>query len=147
MEFKEITLLTATEYEECKDIVPHLREEYWWLRTIGSDKNAVCFVRRDGLVNPIGHPCDHKFVTVRPVCAFDLDFSDLMFWSKTEDLLGSKIKFGKYTWTIFNVVNGKLRALCDEVIAKHWFDPKTNAWTKSELKTWLETEGLKLITE
>jgi hypothetical protein len=109
----------------------------------------VYFVNSDGIPyasagyfnshidNPIG---------VRPFCIFNLECIDPLFWHKPETLVGSKIEYGKYTWSVFKTKDGDIYALCDEIIAKRRFDEKTNIWEKSELKTWLEVEGLKLIT-
>ena len=145
MVLKEITLLSEEEYAKYKSIISNAGW-YWWLKTLDShyddgirvvdDDGSLSFGNRDDCVGG-----------VRPLCIFNLESSNPMFWRKPKTLVGSKIKCGKFEWTVLNAEAGELYALCDEIIAKHRFDSKTNVWEDSELKAWLESEGLSLITE
>ena len=143
MELKTITLLSMEEYEKHRNII--LKTSWWWLKTP--------YPKYDKCVRAVGRNGDLGFDTcyvsgagVRPFCIFNLESSNPLFWHKPEALVGSKIQYGKYKWTILNTENGELHALCDEFIAYSCFDKNTNIWEESELKVWLETEGLKLIT-
>ena len=144
MILEKITLLSLEEYTKNEKIIPVI-EEYWWLRTPGDNFNA-CYVYPNGNADACGFHVYLETISVRPALKLNLEFDDPLYWHRTKTLVGAKIKYGKYTWTILNTKNGELYALCDEVISKHYFDEETNIWEESELKHWLETEGLKLIT-
>ena len=143
MEFLKITLLKEEEYAKYKSIIPDATA--WWFKTPHPEyADRVRVVDNFGRVNDVS--CFMSLGGVRPLCIFNLKTSDPLFWHKSKGLVGSKIEYGKYNWTILNIENGKLLALCDNIIAYRRFDKSTNVWERSELKMWLETEGFKLIT-
>lgn len=146
---KQISLLTEEQYYKYNSIIPTPVFPkfcwFWWLRTSYSGYTYnVRAVINNGVID--NHYCYRDYGGVRPFCIFGLDVSEIQFWYKPERLIGQKIKHGKYYWTVLGTNLGELYALCDIVIAKRCFDPDTNVWERSELKQWLETEGLKLIT-
>ena len=144
MELKSITLLTEREYIKYKSVIPETNW-WWWLRSPSPGCGSyVHVIDDDGTL--FDYDCNDYCGGVRPFCIFDIESDNPLFWCKSEVLVGSKIKYGKYEWTVLNAENGELHALCDGIIAKHRFDEETNIWQDSELKVWLETEGLKLIT-
>jgi hypothetical protein len=142
MTLKEITLLSKEEYRKHKSIIPEVNR-WWWLKTPEYD-SCVCTVDFAGFFDK--SRCWLANRAVRPAGIFELDVSDSLFWHKSENLIGSKIKYGKYSWMILNAERGCLFTLCDDIVAYHCFDERTNDWDSSELKAWLWTEGLKLIT-
>ena len=144
MMLQTITLLTDEEYEKYKPHIPSMYRS-WWLQAPGSSRDTVCTVDYTGNINSDAYTAN-CIISVRPVLVFDLDMSDPRFWYRSEKLAGQKFEYGKYTWTFLDVKLGKMSVICDSVIAKRCFDPESNNWDKSELKSWLETEGLKLIT-
>jgi hypothetical protein len=143
MEIKTITLLSEEEYEKHRTIIPET--SWWWLKT--PHHSADVHVR---VVDKYGeiftYHCRYSWNGVRPVVVLELSTSDFAFWCKPETLVGSKIEYGKYKWTVLDANSGTIYALCDELITTLPFDAETNVWKESELKAWLETEGLKLVT-
>ena len=143
MTVKKIDLLTDEQYSRYKPLIPAIRNLWWWLQSpYDGFTKWINIVINNVVAN--GY-CDETG-GIRPFVVFELDVSDSKFWYKPEKLIGTKFEYGKYTWTILDAEQGELYALCDEVITKRCFDPESNDWNKSELKQWLETEGLKLIT-
>jgi hypothetical protein len=142
MTIKEITLLSKNEFEQYKDIIPVVHHR-WWLCTPGGFwKHAFC-VGNDGNINDkygIGINC--FYIGVRPFCVFEASTSDTAFWLKP----GSEFSFGEYHWTILDIKDDNVYALCNKIIGKNCFDKQSNDWETSQLKRWLETEGLKLVT-
>ena len=119
-------------------------DECWWLKSASSMQYGVEVVDKYGEV--YNHHCRYEPTGVRPVVVLELNASDLLFWSKPEILIGSKIEYGRYKWTVLDQEDGVVYALCDRLIAKRRFDAETNIWVNSELKSWLETEGIKGIS-
>ena len=144
MQLKEITLLSLEEHEKYKSITPSSSPTWWWLKTPYPGYDDAVRVIGDGGFLHI-YSC-FNYGGVRPFCIFNLESTDSLFWYKPEALVGSKIEYGKFKWTILSVDSGELHALCDEIIAEHRFDGETNKWEDSEIKMWLETEGIRLIT-
>ena len=144
MTVKGITLLSIEEHRKYKPIIP-LIEDWWWLRSPGYYQNYVAFVDIFGDVCEYGNGV-YIDNAVRPALKLNLEISDTLFWYKPEKLIGTKIEYGNYRWTVLDTSLGELYVLCDSIIARRRFDPESNNWATSELKQWLETEGLKLIT-
>ena len=146
MILKEITLLTLEEYLENTLFVSSINK-FWWLKTPRPHINgAVYAINDENTVDFVS--AFNVAIGVRPVCVFDISPSNPLFWCKPGKVMGSKIKYGKYTWTVFDISNNELRTLCDVAIVDHCFDSydsNSNKWEVSELKRWLETEGIKLI--
>lgn len=145
MTLREITLLTKEEYERYRSAIPVV-DDSWWLRSPGYTRLRIAAVDNVGNVNEHGCYIDYTYATVRPALRLDLEPSDNLFWYKPERLIGTKIKYGNHQWTVLNLEPGSIYALCDTVVSSGRFDGKSNDWDTSELKQWLETEGLKLIT-
>ena len=145
MEIKTITLLTVEEYRKCQHLIP-LIDEWWWLKTPHHNYGDCIRVIHGG--RGLGYTnCFDDDGGVRPLCIFNIDPSVPLFWQRPESLIGAKLKYGKYNWTILNWEDGVVYALCDKLIATLPYDTETNIWTKSALEVWLETEGLKIITQ
>lgn len=111
---KEITLLSAEEYEIAKKIIPSLGKQ-WWLRTPSVYDHAVAIVRNNGSVDLEGATvCDH-YIHVRPVIKFSCR-------GNMPVEIGSKIEMAGKTWT---VLPDKM-ALCDSFILEDdeisWYD-------------------------
>lgn len=145
MTLQKITLLTKEEYEKYKVIIPIINNS-WWLRSPGCTRLRVAIIDNSGKIDERGYYVDYVYAAVRPALKFDLEPSDNPFWYKPEKLIGTKIKYGNYLWTVLNLEPGSIYALCDAVVSTGRFDIRTNDWDKSELKRWLETEMLNSIT-
>ena len=134
--------------EECQrytSIIPII-EDRWWSRSPGVNQAHAAFIHSNGNFNKYGRIVNWDDIGVRPALKLNLNLADNLFWYKPEKLVGTKIKFGRYWWTILDSEFGEIYVLCNKLIAKRSFDSKSNDWGKSELKQWLEAEGLKLIT-
>ena len=144
MTIRDIELLSFEKYQKYAHLIPDASCS-WWLCTPGYHPENVFFVSPRGTA--YGHAlCYNSHIGIRPFCIFNLELADSLFWCKPKVLAGSKIKYGKYSWTVLDVQNGKLYALCDGLITKRRFDEKVNIWEESELRVWLKTKGLKSIT-
>jgi hypothetical protein len=141
---KEIKLLTKEEYQDFKDVIP-LINELWWLCSPGGSRDRACSVNHEGSVYPSGSDITYN-LGVRPLLIVDLPMEDSRCYHKAEKLVGSNIHYGDYTWTILKADAGVLYVLCDQLIATHNFNIKDNDWNTSNLKCWLETEGLKIVS-
>ena len=130
-----ITLLSLEEYTKYKDIIPLINDDWWWLKDdlFESDRAVLC-------ISDFGVLCNDCVYDngVRPVLKTNL--SNLNSLNP-----GNHIRIGSKSFTILSWDEFELVALCDELIATRQFDPDNNEWETSELKQWLETEGLKLI--
>ena len=145
MTVKETTLLSIKEYMKYRSVIPVIEDSRWWLRSSGSCRVYAAYVNFGGFINGSGLHVANDFA-IRPALKFNLDVHDSLFWYKPEKLIGTKIEYGKYKWTILNAEFGELYILCDDCVSKHCFDPESNDWNTSELKQWLKAEGLGLIT-
>ena len=145
MILQNISLLTSDEILKYAPMIT-LTKDDWWLKTPEFNTTKyVCTVDFAGFFDRA--LCWLVNRGVRPVGIFEMEVSNPLFWHKPEVLVGSKVEFGKYSWTVLDVKSGGLYALCDDIVAYHCFDEKTNVWEKSELKHWLETDGLKLCNK
>ena len=144
MILKEITIPSIEEYAEYQNIIPNA--DWWWLRSPGRLQNCAVGVCPDGTLDEDGFDVCFSEISVRPVLKFSLEPADALFWQKREILIGSKMQYGKCDWTILSVKDNELYMICSEYIGERCFDSKSNDWETSELKTWLEAEGLKCIT-
>jgi hypothetical protein len=146
MKLKEIKILNKAEYKKSRSFIPAINDP-WWLRDFGTSKQYVCCVGTNGNIDAGGLNISNDYVGVRPACVFELDAADFMFWHKPETLIGTKVEFGANEWTILDAKNGSVYAVCNSIIEHHRFDSNTNVWEESELKQWLETEGIRKISE
>lgn len=145
MFIKAITCLSNEEYQVYKPIIPVI-EDLWWSRSPGVNRAHAAFIHSNGDFNKYGRVVNWDDVGVRPALNLSLKTSDNLFWYKPEKLIGSKIEYGRYTWTVLDAEVGEIYVLCDDIIARHRFDAYSNTWDTSELKQWLETEGLRIVT-
>ena len=145
MIFKSMTLLSEEEREKYKLIIPKI-QQVWWLRTpAANDEKRVRVV--DDVFNEVfdfHHQLDN--VSIRPCCVFELVPDDPAYWKRPDLLIGSKVKHGRYTWTVLDIVFGNILAICDTAVLDGAFDLKANAWETSEIKAWFDAKGEKIIT-
>jgi hypothetical protein len=138
-----VTLLTEKEHRKYRSRIP-LIEEPWWLREPASKRRT-----RPSIVSCYGVAIESLFISnggIRPLCIFSPKSTGSSFLSTASaHFIGSKLKFGEYLWTIIDIKDGKVYALCDSVIGKCGFGKASCEWEKSDAKAWLETKGLKLI--
>ena len=143
MEITKIELLTEQQYLAYKHLISSACW-CWWLSTPVSDNDWwLHIVERDGKIYHAN--CCQSNVSIRPCCTVSVDSDNPIYWKRRNSLIGTKIKMGQYEWTILDVISGSLLMLCDSLMGEHGFDLYTNIWEKSELKRWLETEGIKLL--
>lgn len=133
----QITLLTSAEYEKHKSIIPLINSDWWWLKDVYHKyRGSVHCVNDNGALDYY-YRC-YYFSGVRPVLKMDL--------ANIKSLHpGEHIRIGSKSFTILSWEADELVALCDEFIDTRRFNADSNEWETSELKQWLETEGLKLI--
>jgi hypothetical protein len=145
MIIKNITLLEKKEYSKYKSLIP-VKDRYWWLKTSYSMTMFSVFAV-DNTGNLYNAVCYTAKLDVRPLCVFEFSSDDPIFWSKHNKLIGTSMKFGNYSWTILDIKGNEIYALCEQILAKRIFSTGSNEWETSELKAWLEAEGLNLILE
>ena len=145
MQLKNITLLSKDEYTKYQSLIPNT-DHWWWLKTQSSLSGAKDYVFVVDQVGELRHCSGFYYGGVRPLCVFAFESTDPAFWYKPKKLVGSKIQYGQYNLTILSAGKGEIHALCDEAIARHYFDKNTSVWETSELKRWLATEGFVKIT-
>ena len=133
----EITLLSSEEYQRYKKYIPPIDSNVWWLRDAcpGYDSAACCASNTSPYIVGGIH---NETIGVRPVLQINIENNKAL-------QPGDKIRIGSKNFTIIWWDGDGLFALCDECIATRRFDTDSNKWETSELKEWLETEGIKLI--
>lgn len=159
MTLEEITLLSADEYCKYDSVIPDI-DAPWRMRSPGEyfdqeelsvdDTHFTCgshpHLPWGGSLESACHITDSNY-GIRPAIKLSIESSDNLSKAEQKDLVGTKIEYGNCQWTVLDASSNEVYALCDEIIAQRQFDPKTNVWENSELKGWLETKGLELITE
>lgn len=130
IKIKGITLLSIEEYEKCRDIIPVLHYEQWWLRSPGyiASTNAA-YVRFDGAVGDYGSSVDNFQNSVRPA----------LFLKSPKLQIGDKIELFGLKWT---AITNKM-IVCDKSIGYTHFRGDRKAadskdFEKSDIKKWLE---------
>lgn len=133
----DIRLLSAEEYQEHKNILRTVPDEYLWLMTKGVETSrAVAVINRRGKIDYYGVDVANTGVGVKPILLLcDDSFK-----------IGEQVNLAGTVWTVFKVKDGHTSVICDDIIAKRRFDPKGNSWVFSELKDWLQ-EWLVYIVE
>lgn len=128
----KITLLSAEEYERCKEHIPAVNY-WWWLRTPGNYSFGAALVYDDGYVSRDVDYVGYDYVSVRPVVVVRLN-------PESPNLqIGDKLDFAGYTWTMIDAN----MALCDSVVGQTSFRkdsdaPDANDYEKSDVRKWLE---------
>lgn len=125
---REISLLTAREYEEMRCLIPHISKK-GWLRTEGSTIYCATCVDSEGKVNRAGEDILNSDIGVRPILLFAFD-------TILKDLPNSLNIFG-FNWTVIKSEYDYM-AICDDIVGKHCFDSYSYYFGISEIKTWLE---------
>lgn len=146
MTFKEITILSMEEHKRYRSIIPRIYS-WWWLRSPGYIQSFAAYVDSDENIVEHGSYVDRVDFAFRPALKLELEIADNLFWYNPEKLIGTKIEYGKYRWTILDASFGELYTLCDAIMGYGRFDTDSNDWETSELKQWLKTEGLRRIIE
>jgi hypothetical protein len=151
MILKSISLLDEEGFLKHKELIRPLMSR-WWLKSKPRSMNyCVHCVAGPSTIGAVSSNCVEG---IRPVCNFEIEITDPMFWSKPSKLIGSTLVFGNYEWIILEIEGGRLFAICDTIIGDNYFSlckeygpcgPCPVEWDTSELKVWLETEGVKLI--
>ena len=139
IDITEITLISAEEFEEAREIIPPGNEVWWWTRTpVAGDAGRVRVVSAGGGGALGGNGAGGSY-GVRPLAIFNPKSSNL----KIQD----RFKLAGETWTV--IAEGK--ALCDRCIdcrpfRNDWRAPDANVYEKSDVKAWLD-EWAKKIEE
>lgn len=130
IEIEEITLLTAEEYVDAKDVILH-RYESWWLRSPGLCRGRVAYVGIDGGLYD-RNVANYENLYVRPVLKVkDLESSGLEISDRFE--IASRL---------CSVISPRL-ILFDDFVGKTAFRKDVNAkdandYEQSDVKKWLE---------
>lgn len=119
----EITLLSAEEYERCKDRIPPVNC-WWWLRSPDNDSDRVALVSRAGFVYCYGIVVDNSIAAVRPA----LKISDGRKYK-----IGGRVILYNFPWIIID----EGLAIAEVPIAFRRFDEKSNDYENSEIKKFL----------
>ena len=144
MILEKITLLSRNEFKRYQPLIPKTTQ-WWWLKTaLDGHKRCVHIIDNCGDLYISG--CGSSLGGVRPLCILRAELSDTVFWYKSERIVGTNIKHGNCMWTVLDIENSEIYALCDKLISKRCFDADTNDWETSELRIWLKTIGLMRIT-
>lgn len=134
-DFIVITLLTKKEYFRYKHIIS-LAGESWWLR---SPDDCCSVYRVSGIGGQVySNGCINDYSGVRPALYMSLV-------NQKSLKSGDNIRIGSRNFIVLSWEKDKLLALCDKCIDKQIFDAHSNQWSTSQLKQWLNTDGLKLI--
>lgn len=121
----EITLLTKEEYEKYNGMhrIP-IVNNWWWLRSPGTDQNHAAIVYRGGSVGDNGNYVDYDFCAVRPALK-----------SKILNLsVGTMFAALGNTWIMID----DHFAISVDIVSHQKYDDLTSTWETSYLKIWLE---------
>ena len=143
MHLKEITLLSFEDFQRYMNFIPNV-ERGWWLKTHNPSDLSRVYVVMPNQNIALAY-CFSVSLGVRPYCTFMIEPADSEFWCKSDKLIGSKIQYGKYNWTILDIDTNEVYALCDSLMGPSFFDAQNGIWGGSYLKRWLDNEGLVLI--
>lgn len=127
----EITLLTIEQAERLpKELLSC--GEWWWLRSPGSNWDAIAGVNCDGSVDLAGVDGFTNFACVRPA----------FFVPDLNPKLGAKVQIGNHMCTVIE----KDLVLADSVVCRDLFG--LTPWDKSYLKKFLGSDEFKeMLTE
>ena len=141
---KSISLLSLDEFRLYESFIPKV-DDSWFLKDPGDNPYFVCEIDEKSKIHTTCyHSC--QLVGTRPALILKRSFYEAIDIENINMFkAGAKINVGNYKFTILNVDENNILALCDEIIGHRRFDPDTNEWNKSELKRWLETEGVQKI--
>lgn len=129
----EVFLLSTEEWEEAIASVPNVpieRNCWWWLRSPYSNSYRSCGVDRGGSAD---NYADVGCADTGVVPAFRI--SDLL--SKYGVVPGDKVTVGAKT--VCTVIADDV-VLADNAVCKHRFDPDSNIWETSEIKTFINSK-------
>lgn len=132
IDIEEVTLLSIEEYEESRENIPLLNED-WWLRSSGYGSNSAVIVDYCSCVNLSGSIVDINYYVVRPV----LRISNLESLNLREK---DTFRLAGHDWT---VISGEL-AICNDHIGNHifredWRSEDANDYKRSDVKKYLDT--------
>ena len=123
---KGITLLSSTEFEKFKKIIPSTFHR-WWLRDALKINNEYfpCLVENDGRIFPL--PKRNIKYGIRPVLLIESDME-----------VGTEFNFARYDWTVLN----NDMAICNWIIGQELFKKDLTAedfheYDTSDIKKYL----------
>ena len=121
------TLLSTEEAETLLSREERKYEDWWRLRSPGTDSSHAAGVDYLGSVNYFGLDVYRNDVAVRPALQIkDLRSSNLK--------VGDRFEFGG---KLFRIISDEL-AFCEEDIGYHRFDAETNVYEQSEIKKFVD---------
>lgn len=140
IDITEITLISAEEFEEAREIIPPCNEVWWWTRTPDAGYASSVRIVYAGYGGALSYDHAGSSRGVRPLAIFNPKSSNL----KSPD----RFKMSGETWTV--IAEGK--ALCDRCVdrrqfRKEWSAKDANMYEKSDVKKWLDEWARKIWEE
>ena len=134
----DVTLLTKEQWEEVIATVPNIPIEtnwWWWTSSPAvsdNDTSKVWCVGREGEMHR--YSVSYGNCGIRPlITVFDLEADP-----------GEKVTI---SLSCTGTVVGKKTVLVDKIIAVRRFDENSSSYNNSEIKSFIEAEGLKILKE
>jgi hypothetical protein len=146
-EIKEIDILNTDKFEQYKDLIRPISRR-WWLKDHGENSWFVQVAHTDMDRKCVRDPRgDHVTAVrhIRPTLLVELPVSDTRVFYKPDKLIGQRIQFKGYMWTILDVNAYSWYLFCDTTIGEHCYALTDVGWEDSELKRWLETDCLQSL--
>ena len=146
-EIETITILDKDEFEKYKPLIRSLNRR-WWLKSPGLNEWFMQVVFSDEDRNNVRNASgDHITASryVRPSLWINLPMNDPRIFYKPEKLIGQKIRFRGYVWTVLDVNNDAWYILCDTTLGAVQYNVQAVDWENSNLKYWLETVGMNYL--
>lgn len=125
VECKDVSLLSIQEFNKYKSFIAKLNYP-WWLRSTSHIDNYALAIENNKEISY--YSIDNKYVGVRPVIRVDAGVTCHP---------GARFLWFDYKWTVLDVKETELFAICDNFVFKAPFDYNKNDWNTSSIKTTL----------
>ena len=142
----DITILTEPETLKYINVFPEINKP-WWTKSDGyfsDDKGWVLSHNPESQYKKVVYKneiksvgSEHSTIGIRPIISVKSPVCGNVFNN-------NKINIGIYSFTIIENSNGVIRALCDSIIGRRRIGSFrcSGIWNQSDLREWLETDGL-----
>ena len=124
----------------------------WWLRSPGESSRRAVFIAPSGLTNVYGEEVDNIYDSgVRPALWLNVDPSFTFPPPPVSKNIksGMIVQFGKYTWRVLEVQEGKALILSDAIIEIRAYNEKelSVTWESCTLRKYLNGEFYNSFSE